>query len=83
MLHKCDASLLAGLGLKATATRFVGVMGLTWAGSQLTKVRVTKDDLWCQPAMANGLLRSTRIRPACVSPCGTSVVAWQQVLCCA
>ncbi len=28
----------SGLGLAETAKRFVGVMSLTWAGSQVTKV---------------------------------------------
>lgn len=30
-----------GLGLTETAKRFVGVMSLMWAGSQVTKVRCT------------------------------------------
>lgn len=42
----CDADKVvccAGLGLKATTAQFVGVMGLTWAGSQLTKVCITRN----------------------------------------
>ena len=38
LLHATKDVPCTGLGLKATAAQFVGVMGLTWAGSQLTKV---------------------------------------------
>ncbi len=36
--HDCVCVTRAGLGFAAAARRFVEVFGITWAGSQLTKV---------------------------------------------
>ena len=66
--------VLAGMGLKETVTQFVGVMGLTWAGSQLTKVGVTMFELWGQPALAHELLRSKCMNPASVLSCSANYV---------
>jgi hypothetical protein len=37
--HYCDCMLcVAGLGFTATSAKFAEVIGVTWAGSQVTKV---------------------------------------------
>jgi hypothetical protein len=41
-MHLCQIAVPCpvGLGVTATAAKFAEVMGLTWAGSQVTKVQI-------------------------------------------